>query len=281
MTDETDIDVFSEGELQGADADEQGWIPLPSVDLLSIEGADELLRQYPAKIIAVVGERDAGKTTLVTEIYERYLRGAFAGFNFADSRTLIGFERKSFLSRADSGEDTPDTPRTSIKDGLRFFHLALSSDDDGRRRDLLIAERAGEAYKNARDTPSQSADLLELQKAQIVVLILDGRRVTEHKHRSEAFAAVRGIARAMVDSGALSPQVELHLVTTKCDLLDGGDGVTAQEALKTFEDSFSSLFSDRCASVKSFRTAARDPTGRIEAAREFKGTKYLQKALYN
>jgi hypothetical protein len=117
----SDIDVFEEsGAKLQADAD-LDWVRLPRCDLLSIEEADELLRWRPAMLVAVVGERKSGKTTLITEIYERFLRGPFAGQSFSYSQTLLGFEKKSYRSRADSRADKPDTTRTSARDGLRFF----------------------------------------------------------------------------------------------------------------------------------------------------------------
>jgi hypothetical protein len=123
----TDVDVFEKtGSKVEAEAD-LDWIKLPRGDLLSIEEADELLRWRPAILVAVVGERKSGKTTLITEIYERFLRGPFADQLFSYSQTLLGFERKSYPSRADSRAEKPDTTRTSTQDGLRFFHLGLVS----------------------------------------------------------------------------------------------------------------------------------------------------------
>jgi len=262
----SDVDVFEETGSQEQGSADPDWVGLPRCDLLSIEEADELLRWYPATLVAVVGERKSGKTTLITEIYERFLRGPFAGQLFCYSQTLLGFERKSYPSRADSRLDKPDTARTSTRDGLRFFHLGLVSSSNRRRADLLITERAGEVYRDARDRPAESKTLLELLKARTVVFVLDGERVANDKTRAEAFASIRGMIRAFSDAGAISERAEIQLVTTKFDLLSVGAAAEAVKFLSEFEERLVKSYSGRFAKVTYWRTAARDPKGQMEPA---------------
>jgi len=265
--DETDQDVFG-GQVGPADSVEDGdWVVLPSAELLDVPGADELLRWRAANLVAVVGERNSGKTTLITELYERYLRGAFAGHIFAHSRTLVGFERKTFESRLASERIVPDTLRTSERDGLLFFHLGLVSDDgEMRRSDLLISERAGETYRKARDRPETSQELSELRRANRVAFLLDGERVAAGRTRAEVFASVRGMIRAFSESSAISPTAEIQLVTTKVDLLSAEANIAAVSALEQFEHAISSAYGSETRAVTTWRTAARDPSGSIEAA---------------
>ena len=263
---ETDVDVFEQSEAEQAADLSQRWASLPASSMLSVEDADELLRWRAASIIAIVGERNGGKTTLVTEIYERFLRGSFADAIFCHSLSLLGFEKKSFQSRAESGGDRPDTPRTSAQDGLLFFHLALSDDSDLHRTDLLISERAGEVYREIRDTPERAAEMIEVRKAAAVVFIIDGERVAAPLKRAEAFASVRNIVRAMLDTENIAPWAKIQLVTTKCDLLEGDAASDAREALLQFEGQIEKLLRGRF-QITAFRTAARDPEGRIEPAR--------------
>ncbi|WP_315753397.1 MULTISPECIES: TRAFAC clade GTPase domain-containing protein [unclassified Bradyrhizobium] len=260
------MDVFEEAGTNVQASLDQDWIALPRCDLLSIEEADELLRWRPAMVVAIVGERKSGKTTLITEIYERFLRGPFAGQLFSYSQTLLGFEKKSYPSRADSRAEKPDTTRTSMQDGLRFFHLGLVSQETRRRADLLITERAGEAYRNARDRPADSKSLLELAKARTVVFILDGERVVNDKTRAEAFASIRGMIRAFSDAGAVSARAEIQLVTTKFDLIAGKEAGDALDALSQFEERLVKSHCARFAKVTHWRTAARDPKGEMEPA---------------
>lgn len=267
VRDDTDEDVFEGEDGQGAkDLDEGVWVQLPPAGLLSIEEADELLRWRFANIVAVIGEREAGKTTLITEIYDRYLRGPFAGHSFCHSRSLVGFEQKAFQARASTGAEKPDTPRTSGRDGLKFFHLGLVSDDTGVRSDLLLSERWGEAYRELRDAPAKAKDLVELNKARSIAFILDGARVADARRSAEAFASVRNISRAITHDGALNADVQLQLVTTKFDLLAAEEAAPAVLKLSEFEGVFASTVSEKGYDARVFRTAARDPTGKVDPA---------------
>ena len=269
MTDErevpdADTDVFERAEAGRTAEPDQRWVSLPPAGMLTVEDADALLRWRDALVIAVVGERNGGKTTLVTELYERFLRGPFADTLFRHSLSLLGFERRSFQSRAESGIPKPDTPRTSKQDGLTFFHLGLADAKELRPTDLLLSERAGEVYRDVRDRPAGARELIEVRRARTVVLIVDGERVADDLRRAEALASVRNIARAFADSGAISSEARLQAVTTKCDLLRGENSAAALEALDVFEKSFIEQYSPRFASATVHRIAARDPDGTLE-----------------
>ncbi|MDK9585740.1 TRAFAC clade GTPase domain-containing protein [Lelliottia wanjuensis] len=257
---DTDVDVFEQPEsvtVQPSDAN-LTWVSLPAAAMLSVAEVDQLLCWRDASIIAIVGERNGGKTTLVTEIYGRFLHGAFANAYFCHSLSLLGFERKSFQSRAVSGRVYPDTDRTSAQEGLRFFHLALSKDSDFSRHDLLISERAGEVYREIRDQPDRAADLIEIRKASTIVFIIDGERVAAPRRRAEVFASVRDIIRVITRTGNVAPQAQIQLVVTKFDLLDGDDKVEARNSLTEFEQKIEAMLTERF-NVAIFHTAARAP----------------------
>jgi len=261
-----DVDVFEQSVTEQVFEPDQRWTTLPSSAMLSLEDADELLRWREASVIAVVGERNGGKTTLVAEIYERFLRGPFADTFFCHSLSLLGFEMKSFQSRAESGAERPDTPRTSAQDGLRFFHLAVSDESDFQRRtDLLISERAGEIYREIRDNPERAVEMIELRKAAAIAFIIDGERVLDARKRAEVFASTRHIIRALDETGTIKPGTKVQLVTTKLDLLDGAEAAAALEALTEFENRLIAAFGGTY-QVSAFRTAARDPDGVVDPA---------------
>ena len=254
MSDEPsdDVDVFEQAQVGTPVKQDQRWAALPSSGMLTIEDADALLRWRPASIVAIVGERNGGKTTLVAEIYERFLRGPFAQVLFTHSL---------------SGAELPNTPRTSKQDGLRMFHLAVTGEVDLRRTDLLISERAGEVYREIRDQPARAGELLEVKKAAAVALIIDGQRVLDSRRRAEVFASVRNVLRALADGGVIAPTAQVQLVTTKCDLLDSDEAAEARDALSEFEVRTSASYAGRFAAIEAFRTVARDPRGVSEPAR--------------
>jgi GTPase SAR1 family protein len=260
-----DLDVFEQSKTEQAATADKKWEILPASSMLSLEDADMLFRWRKASVITIVGERNGGKTTLVAQLYEQFLRGAFAQTLFTHSLSLQGFERKSFQSRAEYGAHNPETPRTSAQDGLTFFHIAVSDEASLERTDFLISERAGETYRDVRDRPELAANLIEIRKANTIVLILDGERVAQPRLRAGVFASVRTIARALLDSGGIDPETQIQLVTTKCDLLKGDGAADALEALTTFETHLAALLKNRLP-LKTFRIAARDPDGNVAPA---------------
>ncbi len=168
----------------------------------------------------------------------------------------MGFERKSFHSRAESGRSYPDTDRTSAQDGLRFFHLALSNETDLLRRDLLISERAGEVYREIRDRPDRAVDMVEIRKATTIAFIVDGERVAAPRKRAEVFSSIRNIVRVVTNSGNISSQTQIQLVVTKFDLLEGDEKSQARDALATFEQTIETMLSGQF-HFETFHTAAR------------------------
>ena len=260
-----DVDVFDVSDRESFPDVSLRWADLPQSSALTVQAADELLCWRDATIVAIVGERNGGKTTLVTEMYSCFLRGTFADALFCHSLSLMGFEKKCFQSRAESGGLRPETPRTSAQEGLSFFHLALVNELDMNRHDLLISERAGEVYREIRDRPERAAEMAELRKASVLVFIIDGERVANSRKRPEAFASVRHLIRAMLFSGNVSVRAQVQLVTTKYDLLEGEEFSDARESLVAFEHAITNLIAGKH-EVVTFHTAARDPTPGVAPA---------------
>lgn len=263
------FEAADEGDdTEGSQSIEQTRLPLPSGEPLSPIEVDRFLLRKPVKFVTVVGEFDSGKTTLICALYEKFLRGSFAGYIFSGSNTVVGFEKRSHHSRVDSGRIAPDTLRTSLHDGLRYFHLSLSRGETLKPRvELMLSDRAGEDYQKARGNSELVDTLIEVKKANFVVLLLDGARLADPVQRAGALQAVRQTIRAFLDGGALMSHSKVQVVTTKFDLLKN---VQKRESLDSHVESFrASLFKDfstRLGELSFWEIAARDPHGDFSAA---------------
>src|ERR1043166_5638481 len=69
-------------------------VPISSGEALTPAEVEDFLRWRPATLIAIVGDRDSGKTTLLAALYGCFLKGPFASHLFVGSRTLVGFEKR-------------------------------------------------------------------------------------------------------------------------------------------------------------------------------------------
>lgn len=255
-----DVDVFEQPLAEDGAQDDANWLVLTATELMDQTAADRFVRRAPANVVAIIGERGSGKTTLVTAIYERFQRGRFGGFAFANSRTLAGFERRYFTSRAVSNRATPATPRTSQNDGLRFFHLAVLPDgQDAKIVDLLVSERAGETYRAVRDLPSRSHEMIEVKAAAHVVFVIDGGRMADRRLASEAAMSTQGLIRAFAEQGAIASNTAVQVATTKLDLLKAAPA--ALDEVRAFQKRLTQAYGGRFASFEHFEVTARDPTG--------------------
>jgi len=259
-----------DGELDVGSSDNQprDRVHLARGEALTVEEVDEFLRWRPATFVCIVGESQSGKTTLVSSLYERFLDGAFGGFEFTSSRTLLGFERRSHLNRVESGRAKPDTLRTSLQDGLRYFHFAVTRARlSGPRVDLLLSDRSGEVYRSARNTSNVVVTLTEISQADRVVLLLDGGKIIDPFERSGALQSVRQMLRVLVDNSAVGRTSCVQIVTTKVDLL--AESPARSEIgpiLSAYRERLHQDFSPKLHTLSFYEIAARDPSSKLPLA---------------
>ena len=243
-------------------------VSLPSGDALSQSEVNQFLLWKPARFVAIVGDFDSGKTTLICAIYDKFLRGAFAGYLFGGSRTLTELEQKIHHSRIDSGRVIPDTMRTPLSEGPKYFHFSLVSDGDVHSRvELMLADRAGEQYQQARNNSAVVPELIEVKNAHYIALLMDGGRIAEPISRAGAMQSVRQTLRALLDGGGLSKDSRVQVVTTKFDeLAKIADNKEFNAQLEQFRNNLLKDFSDRVGELTFWEVAARDPQGKFPLA---------------
>lgn len=198
--------------------------PGPSINEV---GCDALLRQRNAKLIALVGGPNVGKTTLLAGIYELCRRGQLSDFSFAGCETIFGFENRCFLARVRSGGEEADTQHTTK---LSFTHLRVGADNG--INEWLFSDRPGENFDHARNYPDEMATFSEVERADILIILLDGERLL-NSHQA-ALAEARSIAM-ILDQQSLLIDRPTIMVVTKSDKL------VAQENRKIVEQRVSRL----------------------------------------
>jgi hypothetical protein len=229
----------------------------PSGDVMYLEDLRELLRAELPRVVALVGEQQAGKTTLLASLYDCYCKGSFAGLRFAGSRTLTGFAKRHHLALLSSGRTVPTTPRTSRDEPVSFFHLALSPTAGGRPEHLVISDRSGEAFEAARVDTSLVSELIEVRQAQRVCFLLDGGRMLSNDQRAGYARRFRQMIRALHDNGALGPNVAIEVLTTKWDKLrTSSDSDRICGILKDYEKGLVTDFGARGLNVSCYRICA-------------------------
>lgn len=261
---------FDEEQLPDGDSKIDGppQVALPHGELLSHEDVQRFLLWRPATFISIIGDSFSGKTTLICALYDRLLRGPYADMSFAASRTLVALEKRIHPARVDSGRVVPDTTRTSIADGLRYFHFAVAPIGSPRlRTDLLLSDRAGETYRKARNNTDIVANLSEIPQADKILLLVDGGRVADPVQRASTIQGARQMLRVLVDNGAVGSSSTVQVVTSKVDLITAAqDKNNIADALNGFRERLTADFGPKLEQLTFWDVAARDPKGVFDPA---------------
>ncbi|MBE0614118.1 MAG: hypothetical protein IH604_10670 [Burkholderiales bacterium] len=214
------------------------------------------MRQRKVMSVALISEQKAGKTTLLASIYERYCKGPFAGMSFAGSRTLVGFARRHHKALLSSGGSESEVTRTSRDDPAAFFHLCLKN----RQQDLLnlvISDRSGETYGDARTDTDLISRLTELSIATRACVLLDGAKLASKESRPAYARQFKQMMHALNDNGALRHMTHVEVLATKFDVTHSRDDAVAQtEFLGAYEAQLVREFAERGLAISCYRICA-------------------------
>lgn len=217
MTEEEESAVSEEAAIPFEEVDPEGL--LPGSERLDTVEASRLLAQGPGRLVVWMGERDSGKTTLNTHLYERQRR-AGEDTRFAGSRTLLALERLAHPRRAVSGRAVAETHRTELDpDGREILHLALEVGED--RVHLLLADLPGELFRQMADNQLPASELPFLPRADKLALLIDGGRLRDQGARASVLTRARQLIERLQAESLPHARTELALVVTKWDLLVG------------------------------------------------------------
>jgi hypothetical protein len=221
------------------------------------------LRGGPARVLAIIGPRGAGKTTLIGSLFELFQQGPVGNCHFARSRTLYAFERACHHWRAASLRRTPATERTILV-GVHFYHLGIRV-NAGPILDLLLADRAGEDYRGATDDPSSARGFAEITRADSITLLVDGHRLTDLVTRQAVQSEIVMIMQALIDSGAIAERPPVGLVLTKMDeVIASGQRDRVERDFTILSDRLGRLFRGNVGPIRAFMIAACPSDDRME-----------------
>lgn len=162
---------------------------LPSSLTLGLEEARSLMMRRHTTMVGILGLPDSGKTACLVSAYLLLARGGFAGYDYADSASLMAFEQISRGSRQWTKGDEPGqlTAHTEMVDDRQagFLHLRLRRRLDGRFFDMLMPDLPGE-WTRALIDKADSLRLAFLGSASVIWLMVDGRTFAQPKTKRYA-----------------------------------------------------------------------------------------------
>lgn len=251
--DEDEDDQAAEDEVEDA----FDGIRLPDALALETARANRILTILPSRMIGVIGVYDSGKTSVIAGLYDLFQSGPVSELTFAGSSTLHGLEMICHDARVASERDEAHSERTK-RGEVRFYHIDVRR--DGELQSLLIADRSGEEYEEVANLAANASAMFELRRADVITILVDGRRLASPVDRADAMGAIPLILQGMIENHAFARKPNLAIVLTKDDVVQASprkDRVAQdfQAIVEGIRDSFSESFGDSapfvtCASPK-------------------------------
>lgn len=251
-----------ESEELDAEQEDDGQIPddtfdglhLPDALPLVSERADRVLATLPARMIGVIGGHDSGKTSVIAGLFDLFQLGPVDKISFAGSSTLHGFEMICHDARVASERDEPHSERTK-RGEVRFYHFDVRR--DGALQSLLIADRSGEEYEEVSDLAANATAMFELRRADVITVLVDGRRLSSPSDRADVMGAIPLIIQGMVENGAFARKPNLAIILTKDDAVQASPRKDrVEQDFRSIVDGIKDAFAEHFGHFSSFVTAA-------------------------
>lgn len=242
-----------------ADSDQapRPGVAMPVSTTLTVEEADDVVKAKVARVIAITGPFDAGKTSLIAGLYDLFNLGPVGSVAFGQSYSLHAFEEAAHDSRAASRRESPETNRTP-RGEVRFYHFELFDSSTGAAPSVLLGDRAGEEYLETRSNTDLAKAFPELPRADVLTMLIDGQRLLDAGQRHNVRAEVRQTIQAFVEAEVVRDTQCLAVVLTKLDALrkseDGGN--QAMQDFATIVQRLRLTFGAKFAAIESFAVAA-------------------------
>jgi len=230
---------------------------------LSEHSSRPLTRQRLTRVVVLAGEVASGKTTLLASLNDAFQKAPFAGYQFAGSLTLPAFERICHQARLASGRDTPITERTKPTPDVQFLHLRVKAEQRPEpRRDVLLADISGERLEQLRDSDAIAKQLTVFQRADHIVLLFDGGKLSDPESRQGAKTNGMMLLRSCIDSGLISSRSFVDVVFSKWDRIEAlGESINAKQFVSRIRTEIEERFGTDIGRLRFFEMAARPDVG--------------------
>jgi hypothetical protein len=159
-----------------------------SGDAFTVEDIQLISSRNNPIIIGLVGRADAGKSSFLGMLYTLLLNGErLKEFNFAGTKTTIGWESLAHRMRLKRGNVKFPDPTPSNPNFYSFLHLALRDKED-RLKDVLFTDTSGEVFlqwsRNKEDENANSARWIH-KNSSAFILFVDCEALIERRNAAK------------------------------------------------------------------------------------------------
>lgn len=251
---------MSERTVDGRADDPTTLLELPHGKGLKAPETATITKRAFTSVILFAGTAGCGKTTLLATLHLLFQQGPFAGYNFAGSDTLVGFEDRVSLTRTSSGRSTPTTPRTTVSE---YLHIRVRLEDSSQPiRDVILCDLWGDDFREAKDNVDVCKELTIIKQAHRFVLLIDGGKLAISESRQSAKNDPLMLLRNCLETGMLGKKSVVDVLITKWDLIQASvekDDVVG--FVEHVEEEVRNRAKDRVARLRFARVASQATVG--------------------
>lgn len=254
------LEDINEDEKQKNSVPEDELRQLPHGEAMTLSETYRITASKGANLIILAGEVGSGKTTLLSSLFHLYQKGPYAGYLFAGSETLIGFEQICHPARTSSENIIPDTHRTLRGNTKSFLHVSLRDKKlESSSRELLIADLSGEDFTDASNSVEDAKRLMFINRADHFVLLIDGDKISKSTIRLSTKSKAMMLLRTLSDSGILAGNSSVDIIISKWDVVNLRlqEDPTHQEFIDKLNKDINDKYRERFAEIRFFNIAAR------------------------
>lgn len=184
-------------------------------DALNEANINSIITDQKPELIVLFGLNDLGKTTFVGSLYHLLrVGGEMAGYEFVNSDTFAGFERRVFLRKC-SKDGRSNTNRT-LRAENPFLTLHMEHKTTKEKRLIVLSDRAGERY---RDYISKDEELLKdktIKHADRILLFINAEELVGRSY-SNMKDELRTLLRRLKEKNLLPMFSEKYIIFNKYD----------------------------------------------------------------
>lgn len=171
-------------------------------------------------VVSIIGFPGFGKTCFIATIYQFLLNnGKINEFNFIDSDTFVGFERRIYMRRcAVLGEESsPQTKRTLRGEGhiltLRFTHPRIGE------KLIIVSDRSGEDYIDCANQKNKIKEHQLLKHSDYILLFVDSSIIMDSAQTVEFSDTFSDLLVNIKNAQALAESAQIIIVFNKIDII--------------------------------------------------------------
>lgn len=237
------------------DSRSEDKIKLYSGEELTFNQIPFISHKYNYKMITIIGDFSAGKTTLLATLFDLFQIGPIGEFVFAGSYTQVGFEKRCHQSRVASDRDTPDTERTKSNE-FSFLHIATKRKNQITKHatNLILSDVSGERFQNARNSSTEMQGISFISNSDHIVIMIDGQKIKNPKQKYSEITNTETFIKMAIDVGVFGKDTCFKIVLSKWDLLSNDHNF---DFVRDIENYFNNLFQDKVKLISYLRIAAR------------------------